>query len=62
MKAYLYFFETVRLEADFENAHMFDENYQYEIPLEVAEKWEQLKKENKEMQKILHAIYTAKNG
>jgi hypothetical protein len=61
MKAQIYWSESSKLKLDAENASFFDEDYLYDVPEEVVEKWNELQKQNKEMQKILESIYKVKN-
>jgi hypothetical protein len=61
MKVNIHWSESSKLKLDAENASFFDEDYLYEVPLDVIEKWEELQKQNKEMQKILESIYKVKN-
>lgn len=61
MKVNLYFSETIKLEIDMKNAHLFDEDSLYEVPLDVVSEFENLKKQMKKMQETLDTIYRAKN-
>ena len=62
MKVNLYWSDNHKLVIDSENAHLFEEEYQYEVDLETVREFEELKQKSKDLQKKLHAIYTAKNG
>lgn len=62
MKVILEWSEKYRINLNDKDARFMDEQFLYDVPEDVVQKFNELKKQNAEMQEILNKIYEAKNG
>lgn len=62
MKVILQWSDKYKIDLDAKHAHFMDEQFLYDVPEDIVQKFNELKKQNMEMQEILNKIYEAKHG
>jgi prefoldin subunit 5 len=60
MKAQIYWSQKINMALDTDVA-MFDEDYLFDIPEDLAKEYEELAERNKKMQEALKKLYSEKN-
>ena len=62
MKVILEWSEKYRLNLNDKDVRFMDEQFLYDVPEDVVKKFNELKKQNQEMQEILNKIYEGLDG
>lgn len=60
MKAYIHWSQVFRLEID-KDVGFIDEDFLFDVPEDLVNEYDELRKKSKELQEKLQAIYKTKN-